>query len=83
MFDETFVHVIQVITEYLRWQKNLIQRMKAICPHFIDSRWLSMGCVLNWLIDKQRDIQVHFCERNPPCQPPDEWWIEVYSLPCQ
>jgi hypothetical protein len=27
MFDETFVHVIQVITGYLRRQKNLIQRM--------------------------------------------------------
>ena len=52
MFDETFVHVIQGITGYLRQQKNLIQRMKATCPRFIDTRWLSMGCVLNWLIDK-------------------------------
>ena len=39
-----------------------------------------MGCLLNWFIDKQRDIQAHFCERNPPCWPPDEWWIEVYAL---
>ena len=23
---------------------------------------------------------MHFCEQNPPCQPPDEWWIEVYAL---
>ena len=80
MFDETFVHVIQVITGYLRRQKNLIQRMKATCPRFIDSRWLSMGHLLNWLIDKQRDIQVHFGKQNPPYWPPDEWWIEVYEL---
>ena len=23
---------------------------------------------------------MHFCEQNPPCWPPDEWWIEVYAL---
>ena len=80
MFDETFVHVIQVITGYLRRQKNLIQKMKATCPRFIDTRWLSMGRLLNWLIDKRQDIQAHFCEQNPPCRPPDEWWIEVYAL---
>ena len=80
MFDETFVHVIQVITGYLRGQKNLIQKMKATCPYFIDSRWLSMGRLLDWLIDKCQDIQGHFCEQNPPCQPPDGWWIEVYAL---
>ena len=53
MFDETFVHAIQVITGCLRRQKNLIQRMKATCPCFFDSRWLSMGHLLNWLIDKR------------------------------
>ena len=53
MFDETFVNVSQVIIGYLRQQKNLIQKMKATCPCFIDTRWLSMGCVLNWLIDKR------------------------------
>ena len=47
IFDDTFVHVIQVITGYLRRQKNLIQRMKSTCPCFIDSRWLSMGCLLH------------------------------------
>ena len=53
MFDEIFVPVIQVITGYLRQQKNLIQRMKANYPSFIGSRWLSMGHLLNWLFDKQ------------------------------
>jgi hypothetical protein len=38
---------------------------------------LSMGPFLNWLIDKQEDIQVHFCKQNPPCQPPDRLWREV------
>ena len=39
-----------------------------------------MGHLLNWLIDKRQDIQVHFCKQNPPCQPPDKGWIEVYTL---
>jgi hypothetical protein len=72
IFDKTFVHVIQVITGYLRRQNKLIQRMKTTYPHFIDSRWLSMDHLLNWLIDKRQDIQVHFGEQNPPCQPPEE-----------
>lgn len=65
MFNETFVHAIQGITGHLRRQKNLIQRMKATCPCFIDSRWLSMGRLLNWLIDKRREVQRHFDEKNP------------------
>ena len=80
MFNETFIHVIQGITGHLRRQKNLIQRMKATCPRFIDSRWLSMGHLLNWLIDKRQEVQRHFDEKNPPCRPPKEWWIEVYAL---
>ena len=47
MFNECFVHVIQGITGHLRRQKNLIQKMKATCPHFIDTWWLSMGHLLN------------------------------------
>ena len=80
MFNDSFVHVIQGITGHLRRQKNLIQRMKSTCPRFIDSRWLSMGRLLSWLIIKRREVQAHFDERNPPCRPPDEWWIEVYAL---
>lgn len=43
MFDENFVHVIQGITGHLRRQKNLIAEMRATCPRFINTRWLSMG----------------------------------------
>ncbi len=80
MFNEKFVHVIQGITGHLRRQKKLIQKMKATCPRFINSRWLSMGRLLNWLISKRRDVQQHFQEKDPPCRPPNEWWIEVYAL---
>lgn len=80
MFDENFVHVIQGITGHLRRQKNLIAEMHATCPRFINTRWLSMGRLLNWLYDKRRDVLAYFEDKNPPCRPAKEWWIEMYAL---
>jgi hypothetical protein len=71
---------IQGITGYLRWQKNLITSMKSTCPCFIDTRRLSMGRLLDWLIAKRLPLQAYFEERQPPCLPLNEWWIEVYAL---
>jgi hypothetical protein len=67
MFNERFVHVIQGITGYLRRQKNLITSMKSTCPRFIDTQWLSMGRLLDWLIAKRLPLQAYFEERQPPC----------------
>jgi hypothetical protein len=39
-----------------------------------------MGRLLDWSIDKRQDVQELFEQKNPPCQPPDEWWIEVFAL---
>jgi hypothetical protein len=39
-----------------------------------------MGHLLNWLIDKQQNVQEHFCKQNSPCWPPDEWLIKVFAL---
>jgi hypothetical protein len=80
MFNESFVHIIHGITGHLRQQKNLIQKMKATCPRFIDTRWLSTGRLLDWLIDKRRDLQERFEQKSPPCRPPDEWRIEAFAL---
>ena len=80
MFDEKFVHVIQGITGHLRRQKNLIAEMRATCPRFINTRWLSMGRLLNWIYDKRRDFLAHFEYKNPPCRPAKEWWIEMYAV---
>jgi hypothetical protein len=74
MFNEQFVHVIQGITGYLRRQKNLITSMKSTCPRFIYTR------LLDWLIAKRLPLQAYFEEKQPPCRPLNEWWIEVYAL---
>jgi hypothetical protein len=45
----------------------LITSMKSTCPRFIDTQWLSMGRLLDWLIAKRLPLQAYFEERQPPC----------------
>ena len=61
-------------------KKNMIAEMQATCPNFISMQWLSMGHLLNWLVAKCRDVMDHFDDKNPPCRPPQEWWIEAFVL---
>ena len=72
MFNDSFIHVVQGLTDHLRRQKNLIQRIKSTCPRFINSQWLSMKHLLNWLIVKQREVQANLNERNSSCRLLDE-----------
>jgi hypothetical protein len=39
-----------------------------------------MGQLLDWLIAKGFALRAYFEERQPPCQPLNEWWIEVHVL---
>jgi hypothetical protein len=39
-----------------------------------------MGQRLDWLIAKRLTLQAYFEERQPPCLPLNEWWIDVYVL---
>ena len=36
--------------------------------------------LLNWLHDKRRHILTYFEQKNPPCRPAKEWWIEMYAV---
>jgi hypothetical protein len=79
IFDDQFVHLVQGVSRYLRRQKNLAKQMDSTCPRF-ETKWLSMYRLLDWLIENRLQVQAHFQEQNPLCQPPNEWWIEVYAL---
>ena len=80
MYNEEFVSTIQLLTGHLRRQKNLIRDMKATCPRFISTRWLSMGRLLSWLKDRRRDVLVHLNTKKPACEPKSDWWITVSVL---
>jgi hypothetical protein len=47
LLEGEFVQFVTNMTGNLRRQKNLILEMKAKCPRFIDTRWMSMAKVLH------------------------------------
>jgi len=75
--NEKFLDTLTSVTGHLRRQQNLIADMKSTCPTFVTTRWLSMGKLLKWLIDKRVRLMRHFTEKKPACTPSIEWWIVV------
>ena len=80
LINDTFVTKIMAITGHLRRQQNLITEMESKCPRFIDTRWLSMQKLLDWLVLKRPRLQRYFHEKNPTCSPDNSFWIIVYVL---
>ena len=75
-----FVQCLTNMTGNLRRQKNLIMEMKAKCPRFIDTRWMSMAKVLHWFNTKRVKLQQFLDERARPWRPPLHWWITVVVM---
>ncbi|KAI2492556.1 hypothetical protein MHU86_22007 [Fragilaria crotonensis] len=75
--NEKFLDTLTSVTGHLRRQQNLIADMKSTCPMFVTTRWLSMGKLLKWLIDKRLRLLQHFNEKKPACTPSIDWWIVV------
>ena len=75
--DDKFLDTLTSVTGHLRRQQNLIADMKTTCPTFVTTRWMSMGKLLKWLIDKRVRLIQHFNEKKPACTPSKEWWIVV------
>ena len=75
--DKKFLDTLTSVTGHLRRQQNLIADMKTTCPTFVTTRWMSMGKLLKWLIDKRVRLIQHFNEKKPACTPSKEWWIVV------
>jgi hypothetical protein len=78
--SDQFVNVVMGITGHLRRQQNLISEMGSKCPRFIDTRWLSMGVFLSWIVANRSRLRLYFDEKKPASSPDDKWWIVVFSL---
>jgi hypothetical protein len=75
--NEKFLDTLTSVMGHLRRRQNLIADMKSTCPTFVTTRWMSMGKLLKWLIDKRVRLMRHFTEKKPACTPSIEWWIVV------
>ena len=53
------VSILVALVTYLRTQPNLISDMRSICPKF-STRWIIMGTVAKWLLEKRICILEHF-----------------------
>jgi hypothetical protein len=74
------VEKTQRVTGYLRRQQNLVRVMNSKCPKFVDTRWLSMQRLLQWLVKNRIAVQTHMEAKKPPCEPDKSWWVMVYIL---
>lgn len=74
-----FLTTLTRLIGHLRRQRNLITAMRTQCPNFVDTRWLSMGKVLRWLIANRIRLMEHLLDK--PAHAPDlQFWICVYAL---
>ena len=78
--NDSFINTLLGITGRLRRQQNLILEMKAKCPRFIDTRWLSMEKFLVWFVKKRPRLIEYFDEKKPSCMPNPAFWIMVHVM---
>ena len=39
-----------------------------------------MGKLIDWLVERRRELQEHFDAKKRDCEPNSDWWIIVYAL---
>ena len=80
MLSNSYVERTQAVTGHLRRQQNLIRQMPTKCPKFVDTRWLSMERLLQWLKKHRVVVHEYMDTKNVACKPDVSWWIMVYIL---
>ena len=64
--------IMNAFIAHLRQQTNLIIDMKSTCPK-LANRWVVMGNVCEWLLEKRVRLFQYLAE-NEPSQTPPDWW---------
>jgi hypothetical protein len=77
LFDGEFVKIMAALITHLRAQNNLIAAMgQDTCPK-LTTRWVVMGIVCTWLLQRQPRLFEHFnsAEKYRKHAPPMSWWV--------
>ena len=77
LLNGEFVKIMNALIIHLHAQNNLIVDMgQNTCPK-LTTRWVVMGTVCNWLLQKQSCLFQHFnsAEKYRQHTPPSSWWV--------
>ena len=79
--ENEVVDIMKKFIAHLRLQPRLINQMKATCPQLI-TRWLVMGHVCKWLLDKRIALFEHIHTATKPITsaPSNRWWIIIAGI---
>jgi len=76
-----FYKMFTSIISFLKRQKNLVEEMQAICPNLSAIRWVSMSCVVRFMVQKRSKIVTYFAEMEPSDRfdqlPTPAFWILI------
>lgn len=53
--------------------------MQSACPK-LTTRWVVMGVVSKWLLEKRVHLFQHIEEKQPSQAPPDWWWVVIAAI---
>ena len=75
LMDDGYVKELTTGSGYLRRQFNLITLMKSKCPKFVDTRWIGLRRLLQWLKTHRMEIIAYFAQRASLAAFSNIWWI--------
>ena len=79
LMDGELLTIMNAFIAHLRQQINPIIDMKATCPK-LSNRWIVMGNVCSWLLEKRIHLFQYMEEKQPSQAPPNWWWIIITGI---
>ena len=79
LFDGEVLTILNAFIAHLWQQANLIADMQATCPK-LSNRWVVMGTVCKWLLDKHIHLFQYITEKHRRKAPPLWWWIVIAAI---
>ena len=79
LLDGEVLTILNAFIAHLRQQANLIADMQVTCPK-LSNRWVVMGTVCKWLLDKRIRLFQYITEKALSQSPPLWWWIVIAAI---